>query len=230
MKVKPLFKTIRSNPVAFLVSVTTCCAEMASQMFVFLWAPLFIFAERGRRSVYEVGIVYAAFVASYFFGLILFFSLVRRTRSSRLLLLSMASAFLIFLLANLELPLLRSDWMVARYEAVFLCMVIFEIAHGVYSPAMESLQAAVLQHRPQRSVLLALVRLPLTFFLSVAILVLFPASDGQFTLMIFIAVQLFFATLLSLFLDIVVKNRGYKQDPFRFPLVKTEVLSMENPI
>ncbi|PIO66655.1 hypothetical protein TELCIR_11622 [Teladorsagia circumcincta] len=30
---------------AFVTSVTSCCAEMASQMFVFVWAPLFIRAE-----------------------------------------------------------------------------------------------------------------------------------------------------------------------------------------
>ncbi|KIH52364.1 hypothetical protein ANCDUO_17536 [Ancylostoma duodenale] len=36
---------IRSNPIALVISVTSCCAEMAIQMFVFVWAPLFIRAE-----------------------------------------------------------------------------------------------------------------------------------------------------------------------------------------
>ncbi|VDM54640.1 unnamed protein product [Angiostrongylus costaricensis] len=164
---------IRSNPVAFVVSATTCCAEIASQMFVFVWAPLFMRIEHnGGKSIRE-------------------------------------------------LPFLHNDWRATRFERVFLCMVVFEIACGVYSPAMEALQATVLQLPPQRSAVVALIRLPLTFFLSLSILMFFPTIGGEFKLMTIIVILLFIATLLSLLLDIMVMNRGYEQDPDRFILPKT---------
>ncbi|VDM83131.1 unnamed protein product [Strongylus vulgaris] len=163
---------IRSNPIALVISVTSCCAEMAIHMFVFVWAPLFIRAEhKGTR--------------------------VR------------------------ELPFLTSDWTETRFERVFICLVIFEMACGVYSPAMEALQTTVLPFLHQRSVLLALVRLPLTFFVSLSILTFFPTPGGEFKLMIFIVVQLFIAALLSLLLDAVVMSRGYEQDPDHFYLPTT---------
>ncbi|VDL77896.1 unnamed protein product [Nippostrongylus brasiliensis] len=91
---------MRSNPMAFVISVTSCCAEMAFQMFVFAWAPLFIRAEHsGMKSVYALGVIYASFVASYLAGLLLFSSLSKRMRNSRLLLLSLTVAFLIFVVA-----------------------------------------------------------------------------------------------------------------------------------
>ncbi|VDN36170.1 unnamed protein product [Cylicostephanus goldi] len=130
---------IRSNPIALVISVTSCCAEMAIHMFVFVWAPLFIKAEhKGTR--------------------------IR------------------------ELPFYSTDWTETRFERVFLCLVIFELTCGVYSPAMEALQTTVLPYLHQRSVLLALVRLPLTFFVSLTILTFFATPGGEFKLMIFIVV------------------------------------------
>ncbi|WKY07756.1 hypothetical protein Q1695_007320 [Nippostrongylus brasiliensis] len=213
---------MRSNPMAFVISVTSCCAEMAFQMFVFAWAPLFIRAEHsGMKSVYALGVIYASFVASYLAGLLLFSSLSKRMRNSRLLLLSLTVAFLIFVVAVRELPFTHNDWTATRFERVFLSLVVFEIAFGVYSPSMEALQAIVLPYLHQRSVLAALVRLPLTFFVSLSILAFFPAPGGEFKLMVFIVVQLFIAALLSLLLDAVVMNRGYEQDPDHFILPKT---------
>ncbi|VDM79139.1 unnamed protein product [Strongylus vulgaris] len=166
---------------------------MAIHMFVFVWAPLFIRAEHKGTSLYTLGVIYASFVASYLAGLLL----VR------------------------ELPFLSSDWTETRFERVFICLVIFEMACGVYSPAMEALQTTVLPFLHQRSVLLALVRLPLTFFVSLSILTFFPTPGGEFKLMIFIVVQLFIAALLSLLLDAVVMSRGYEQDPDHFYLPTT---------
>uniref|UniRef100_A0A7I4YPE1 Molybdate-anion transporter n=1 Tax=Haemonchus contortus TaxID=6289 RepID=A0A7I4YPE1_HAECO len=221
---------IRSNPMAFVISVTSCCAEMASQMFVFVWAPLFIRAEHsGMKSVYALGVIYASFVASYLAGLLLFSSLAKRMRNSRLLLLSMTIAFLVFVVAIRELPYAQSDWTATRFERVFLCLVVFEMAYGVYNPSMEALQAIVLPYLHQRSVLLALVRLPLTFFVSLSILAFFPTPGGEFKLMVFIVVQLFIAAMLSLLLDAVVMNRGYEQDPDRFVLPKTIPTDSKQP-
>lgn len=140
---------------------------------------------------------------------------------------SMVVGFLVFIVAIQELPLMYDDWTATRFDRVFLCMVIFEIACGVYSPAVEELQGTVLQLPPQRSALLALVRLPLASILSLSILVFFPTTGGEFKLMAFIVVMLFTATLLSLLLDIVVNNRDYEQNPDRFFLPKTTPADLE---
>lgn len=39
-----------------------------------------------------------------------------------------------------ELPFLNNNWTATRFERVFLCLVVFEMACGVYTPAMEALQ------------------------------------------------------------------------------------------
>ncbi|EYC11402.1 hypothetical protein Y032_0050g1897 [Ancylostoma ceylanicum] len=212
---------IRSNPIALVISVTSCCAEMAIQMFVFVWAPLFIRAEHSGTSLYTLGVIYASFVASYLAGLLLYSSVAKKLRNARLLVSSMVVAFIVLIVAIRELPFLNNNWTATRFERVFLCLVVFEIACGVYTPAMEALQATVLPFLHQRSVLLALVRLPLTFFVSLSILTFFPTPGGEFKLMIFIVVQLFIAALLSLLLDAVVMNRGYEQDPDHFYLPTT---------
>ncbi|ETN72255.1 hypothetical protein NECAME_13925, partial [Necator americanus] len=212
---------IRSNPIALVISVTSCCAEMAIQMFVFVWAPLFIRAEHTGTSLYTLGVIYSSFVASYLAGLLLYSSISKKVRNARLLVSSMVVAFIVLIVAIRELPFLNGDWIATRFERVFFCLVVFEIACGVYSPAMEALQTTVLPFLHQRSVLLALVRLPLTFFVSLSILTFFPTEGGEFKLMIFIVVQLFIAALLSLLLDAVVMNRGYEQDPDHFYLPTT---------
>ncbi|CAJ0603532.1 unnamed protein product [Cylicocyclus nassatus] len=212
---------IRSNPIALVISVTSCCAEMAIHMFVFVWAPLFIKAEHKGTSVYKLGIIYASFVASYLAGLLLYTTASKKFRNARLLVTSMVVAFIVLIVAIRELPFYSTDWTETRFERVFLCLVIFELTCGVYSPAMEALQTTVLPYLHQRSVLLALVRLPLTFFVSLTILTFFATPGGEFKLMIFIVVQLFIAALLSLLLDAVVMNRGYEQEPDHFYLPTT---------
>ncbi|PAV89448.1 hypothetical protein WR25_24394 isoform D [Diploscapter pachys] len=167
---------LRSSPISLVICVVSCFVDTASQLFIFVWAPLFMKYRSG--DYFSFGIIYSCLIASHLLGLVFQSSeFTRKISNSRLLLGSTIIGMIALYIGYSQLPLPLSRWQHDDAPYVLMAFLVFEFAMGMANPSMDALQSSFIPG-PQRPALSSLSSVPITLLVSSVIWALFPSSLG----------------------------------------------------
>ncbi|TMS39655.1 hypothetical protein L596_006144 [Steinernema carpocapsae] len=201
----------KNNPVALVLSIIHCFFEATIVMFVFVWTPLFLHCRHFSTSRLRYGAVYATFMGATLFGSVVYRMLARKISASNLLIASTTVAFISTFLAIQTIPYDASTWSLSALMQLLFAFCLFEGAIGVYLPSMNQLQGEIFPAE-RRTALLALMRLPMSFFAACGIL-LFNSTTayGELHLLKAMCVLSAFALVLSILLHTVLQRKGNRR-------------------
>ncbi|PAV87163.1 hypothetical protein WR25_02379 [Diploscapter pachys] len=203
---------LRSSPISLVICVVSCFIDTASQLFIFVWAPLFMKYRSG--DYFSFGIIYSCLIASHLLGLLFQSSeFTRKISNSRLLLGSTIVGMTALYIGYSQLPLPLSRWQHDDAPYVLMAFLVFEFAMGMANPSMDALQSSFIPG-PQRPALSSLSSVPITLLVSSVIWALFPSSlGGEQKIILATVICLFFASMGSALLDMVLTRKGYNAVP-----------------
>jgi len=206
-------KTLGKQPLTLVLCVVHCLFESTVHLFIFVWTPLFLHAKSLTNSAISFGGIYSALMASALVGSLCFRVLNRRYSAYQLLAAASAAALLALGCSLWIIPGSAKEWTLRNFDVLLMLFCSYELAVGLYLPAMNRLQNELIPGE-QRTALLALFRLPLNAISAIGLFMWHGRESGDWQIVALACTLLGLSSFSCIVLAIVQHRRMANVDHF----------------